>query len=246
MKITALLCTLLLSLTASAESIEPNLKWGKPTQEELTMTEYAADKDADAIELFRHVNVYYEFINGDFRVNNVVKCRLKVLKAEGKRVADVNIVTRGSETNSLLHEFVRGLKAVAYNLEDGKVVKTKIESSMIHEEQLDKTDKLLKFSVPQVRVGTVIEYEYRLESDFFYELRDWYAQKDIPVLYTKYSLSIPEWFSFHIEETGMNHLEKKEDSGSLTIGDEILVTQEQIFIGRNLPALKDDDYVWRA
>ena len=246
MKITALLCTLLLSLTASAESIEPNLKWGKPTQEELTMTEYAADKDADAIELFRHVNVYYEFINGDFRVNNVVKCRLKVLKAEGKRVADVNIVTRGSETNSLLHEYVRGLKAVAYNLEDGKVVKTKMESSMIHEEQLDKTDKLLKFSVPQVRVGTVIEYEYRLESDFFYELRDWYAQKDIPVLYTKYSLSIPEWFSFHIEETGMNHLEKKEDSGSLTIGDEILVTQEQIFIGRNLPALKDDDYVWRA
>ena len=44
----------------------------------------------------------------------------------------------------------------------------------------------------------------------------------------------------------MNNLEKKDDSGSLTIGEEIVNTEEHIFIGRNLPALKDDDYVWRA
>ena len=43
-----------LAMTVSAQTtIEPNLKWGKPTQQELTMTEYAADKDADAVELFR-------------------------------------------------------------------------------------------------------------------------------------------------------------------------------------------------
>ena len=34
------------------------------------MTEYAADKDADAVELYRNVEVRYEFINGDFRVIN--------------------------------------------------------------------------------------------------------------------------------------------------------------------------------
>ncbi|MBL1488744.1 DUF3857 domain-containing protein, partial [Klebsiella pneumoniae] len=75
------------------------------------------------------------------------------------------------------HEVVRGLKATAYNLENGKVVKTKMESSSVHEEELDTNDKLLKFSVTQVRVGTVIEYEYRLESDYYYQLRDWYAQR---------------------------------------------------------------------
>jgi hypothetical protein len=142
--------------------------------------------------------VFYEFLNGNFRIHNVVKCRLKVLKPEGKRVADVSIVTRGSEANTLLTESVRSLKAAAYNMENGKMVKTKMESSMVHEEYLNKTDKLHKFSVPQVRVGTVIEYEYNLDSDFFYELRDWYAQRDIPVLYTKYALSIPDWLSLHI------------------------------------------------
>ena len=246
MKAYTLICSLLLALTVSAEGVEPNLKWGKPTQEELTMTEYALDKDADAVELFRQADVYYEFINGDFRVHYLVKCRLKVLKPDGKRVADGSVVTRGSESNTIRIETVKGLKATAYNMENGKVVKTKMESSMIHEEQLDKTDKLIKFSVPQVRVGTVIEYEYHLESDFFYELRDWYAQKDIPVAYTKYTLSIPEWLSFHIEESGMSHLEKKEDDGSITIGNEPVATKVQTFIGRNLPSLKDDDYVWRA
>ena len=235
-----------LAMTVSAQAtIEPNLKWGKPTQQELTMTEYAADKDADAVELFRDVNVYYAFINGDFRVINNVKCRLKVLKPEGKHVADGEILIWRNSSNDT-HEVVRALKATAYNLENGKVVKTKMESSSVHEEELDTNDKLLKFSVPQVRVGTVIEYEYRLESDYYYQLRDWYAQSNIPVLYTRYSVSIPEWLSFHIEESGMNTLEKQTDSNSLTVGEEHVNTEEHIFIGRNLPALKDDDYVWRA
>lgn len=235
-----------LAMTVSAQTtIEPNLKWGKPTQQELTMTEYAADKDADAVELFRSVEVYYVFINGDFRVINNVKCRLKVLKPEGKHVADHEIGVRLSSSSSV-PETVRGLKAVAYNMENGKVVKTKMESSMIHEEQIDKTEKLIKFSVPQVRVGTVIEYEYRLESDLYFQLRDWYAQSSIPVVYTRYSVTIPEWLNFHLEETGMSQLENKQESASMTIGDDIINTETNIFIGHNLPALKADDYIWCA
>jgi hypothetical protein len=38
--------------------------------------------------------------------------------------------------------------------------------------------------VPQVKVGTVIEYEFCLESDIYYDIYSWYAQSDIPVLYT--------------------------------------------------------------
>ena len=240
-----LLCCWLAMTVSAQTTIEPNLKWGKPTQQELTMTEYAADKDADAVELFRSVEVFYVLVNGDFRVINNVKCRLKVLKPEGKHVADHEIGVRLSSSSSV-PETVRGLKAVAYNMENGKVVKTKMESSMIHEEQIDKTEKLIKFSVPQVRVGTVIEYEYRLESDFYFQLRDWYAQSSIPVVYTKYSVTIPEWLTFHLDETGMSRLEKKQEFASMAVGDEMINTETNIFIGRNLPALKDDDYIWCA
>ena len=233
-----------------AQSITPNLKWGKPTDEELNMTEYAADKDADAVMLCHQTSVSYAFMDGGFKVYYRYHARLKVLKPEGKRVADVSIVYHDNESNHLRKELVAGLKATAYNMESGKLVKTKMERSMLNEERLDKNQKLLKFSVPQVKVGTVIEYEYRIESDYFGDIRDWYAQRDIPVVYTDYALSIPEWFVFNIEETGMNMLEKKDSKGSITLvfgGEtEQLTTEERLFIGRELPALKDDDFVWHA
>lgn len=241
---------LAITMTAAAQELEPNLKWGKPTNEELQMTEYASDKDAEAVVLYHKTDVSYQFMNDDFRVIYRVNTRLKVLKPEGKRVADGQIVCLESETNRTRREVVLGLKATAYNMENGKLVKTKMEHSMTSEERLDKNQTVTKFSVPQVKVGTVIEYEYRIESDYYGNIRDWYAQHDIPVLYTCYELSIPEWFSFNIEETGMNHLEKKEDSKPMTLlfsgGTENILNNIKTFIGRNLPALKDDDFVWHA
>lgn len=242
------LCLLLslFALNTMAQSMEPNLKWGKPTNEELTMTEYGPDKDAEAVELYHLVDVSYEYLNDDFRVFHRVKGRLKVLKSEGKHVADGSIAFRNEESGSQRREVVAGLKATAYNMENGKVVKTKMESSMVFEERLDKNWKRIKFSVPQVKVGTVIEYEYRIESNLYYDLRDWYAQKEIPVLYTKYAVSVPEWFSFNMEQTGTAHIEYQKSSSNLTIGQTVISTVDKTFVGRNLPALKDDDFVWHA
>lgn len=233
-----------------AQDIKPNLSWGKPTEQELQMTEYPADKDADAVVLYHKTDVSYDFVNNEFRVHYRVYTRLKVLKPEGKRVADGQITYIENETTRSNREIVGGLKATSYNIENGKVVKTKMDKSMINEERLDKNQMVMKFSVPQVKVGTVIEYEYHIENNYYYYIRDWYAQRDIPVLYTHYKLSIPEWFSFKVEESGMNHLEKEEKSETMTLlfsgGNENILTNIRTFTGRNLPALKDDDFVWHA
>lgn len=243
-----LLLLLTTCMAVQAQDIEPNLKWGKPTDEELKMTEYAADKDADAVVLYRKTEVYYLFINGDFRVFYNIKARYKVLKPEGKRVADQEFYYRLGDQRA--KETVSGLKATAYNLENGKVVKTKMDRKMVNEEQIDKHHKMMKFSVPQVSVGTVLEFEYCIESDYYGDIRDWHAQEDVPVLYTTYRLSIPDWFSFNIEETGMNRLESNEtpESMSLQLGNDVeyLEVTVHTFTGRNLPAVKGDDYVWYA
>ena len=250
MKKLLLLTLIVLTQAVYAQDIEPNLKWGKPTDQELQMTEYPDDKDADAVVLFHNTDVYYAFINGNFKVYYGIKTRLKVLKPEGKRVADKKIVFQENESSRLRKESVTGLKAAAYNMENGKLVKTKMEHSMMNEERIDKNQKQLKFSVPQVKVGTVIEYEYRIESDYFYNIRDWYAQGDIPVLYTHYELSIPEWFNFNIEETGSQRMEAKTDNSPMTLyfdGEtENITCNVSSFTGRKLPSLKDDDFLWCA
>ena len=245
-KLFLILCLSLSSIIDFAQGLQVNKKWGKPTQQELTMTEYATDPDADAVILYNKVETYYTICSNGFLVTNQVRCRIKVLKPDGKEWGNVSIGYWDHETNHEIREKVVGLKGISYNMENGTVVKAKLESSMIHEERLDKEQKQIKFSMPKVQVGTVMEYEYRIESEIFYDLRDWYAQSSIPVLYTEYSLSVPEWFKFSIEESGVNRLDKEQGGGSINLGNEIIPTNDCTFIGQNLPALKDDDFVWHA
>ena len=125
----ALLLAFLSMAGVQAPVMEPNLKWGKPTDEELQMTVYDGDTEANAVELYRSLDVYYGVLD-DFKVYYSLKRRLKILKPEGKSEADLSIVYRENESNRTTCENVRGLKAIAYNLEDGKLVKTKMESSI--------------------------------------------------------------------------------------------------------------------
>ena len=77
MKRNFFLALVVLAQTLCAQTIEPNLKWGKPTEQELKMTEYPDDKDADAVVLFHKTDVYYGYAEGDFKVYYGVKTRGK-------------------------------------------------------------------------------------------------------------------------------------------------------------------------
>lgn len=90
------------------------------------------------------------------------------------------------------------------------------EKDMIFKERLSENQMTLKFSIPQVKAGTLIEYEYRLESDFFFTIDSWKAQSDIPTLYTEYDIIIPEYFKFNTDMRGTESLETKSESTSLS------------------------------
>ena len=47
------------TLKTVAQTSEPNLKWGKPTDEELNMIEYVANKEAKAVVLCHLTSVNY-------------------------------------------------------------------------------------------------------------------------------------------------------------------------------------------
>ena len=51
MKPIVFIVMLCLATVAWAQTMEPNLKWGKPTDDELKMTSYAPDPEAEAVVL---------------------------------------------------------------------------------------------------------------------------------------------------------------------------------------------------
>ena len=243
-RLTFLGVMLCLAAIAWAQTLEPNLKWGKPTDAELNMTTYAPDPEAEAVVLCSQTILRYDLTSGSFKLILSTKKRIKVLKEEGQDKANgaISYMYNGQRLGEC--EQLVKLKATAYNMVDGKLVKTKMEGDMVNHEDVSKTIRLTKFTVPQVTVGTVIEVEYEIESDFFNHIDDWWAQSDIPVLYTSFEVTVPEYFIFNVDERGSYHMEHKIEDTNMNIA---AGTSQGIlrcggkryqFFGRNLPALR--------
>lgn len=229
---------------------EINTKFGKPTDEELKMTTYAPDTAAVAAVLCKKADAYYDILTGDFRINYAYETKIKILKSEGTSYADVAISYYDNENSASMKEVVSSIDAYAYNLENGKMVRTKMKREFIYKERINNNYMQVKFSIPNVKVGTVIEYKYKILSDLYFNIKDWSAQQSIPTLYTEYNITVPEYFKFNLDVRGTERLESKDESESvnLNVGNQLLQCNGRhlCFIGRNLPALRDDNYIWCA
>ena len=174
---------LMFALTVSAQQ-NVNMKFGKPTKEEMEMTEYSLDPDAEAVVLCRLTDVEYTVQTSSFLVDYHEKCRIKVLKPDGARFAKVvipyqvamsvnNNITGlklnakslpqpGGSSNSYFEgegvsmtedvfavegdEDLESLKAVAFNMEGGKVVKTSLKKSEMVKKKIDEHNYLVEFT----------------------------------------------------------------------------------------------------
>ncbi len=54
----------------------------------------------------------------------------------------------------------------------------------------------MKFAFPDVKVGSIIEYSYKLESDYIFNFRDWEFQSDIPTIYSEYESRMIPFYSY--------------------------------------------------
>jgi hypothetical protein len=66
----------------------------------------------------------------------------------------------------------------------------------------------VKFAMPNVRNGCVIEYKYTLESPYTLQFKDWTFQSSIPKIYSEYEARIPAYFNFKATLKGPYKLTK--------------------------------------
>ena len=221
-------------------SQEISLEYGKITADELNMTVYEPDTSAVAVVIYENGNLYYDFwLNMMFEL----KRKVKILKQEGVQEADVGIPHISFKHNL---EFITDLEAIAYNIENGEVVKTKLEKQYIFEEAISKDYHLMKFSIPGVKVGTIIEYKYTVKNTFSTNIPDWIIQKDIPVMNSYFEALIPEFFIYNIDATkGFEtiHVEKNHKYETFTNSIQSKSLHYK-FTAQNIPAIKKEPYVW--
>lgn len=171
------------------------VKFGKISKDELTMTSYENDPDAVAVVLYDFGNTYFTFnkTQGRFQTVYERETRIKILRKEGYEYANVSIPYYKSSAGD---ELITGIKASTYNVENGKEDEIKMEKSIILEEKLNKYWNLVKFTLPNVREGSIIEYKYQITSDFIFSPPKWEFQWDIPVAWSEYKFAAPEYYRY--------------------------------------------------
>jgi hypothetical protein len=166
-------------------------KFGDIPMEDLTMSIYDKDSSAAAVVLFDFGKAYIGFNAAGAVLTFERHVRIKILNKDGLSWADASIPLYKSGSNE---ERVLGLKAVTYNLENGKVVESKMNKDAIFKEKFNRNINLQKFTLPNVKEGSVLEYSYTVNSDFLANFPNWKFQYTIPVRYSEYNAIIPDFF----------------------------------------------------
>jgi hypothetical protein len=226
---------------------QDKFKFGEVPVSQLEMTVYEKDSTASALVLYENQDVYYSYKINDFEIVTEYTVRIKILTQEGVEYANGSISLYQGRTREL-SEDVSGLTGFTYNLENGEIVKEKLSKNYIFTEDISERNKRLKFALPAVKVGSVIEYKYRINSPYYYNPQNVRFQRSIPVQYSYFDIKIPEYFIFNKEVRGYEHIkvEEKPVNGNFIINGNMYNYNAQEITAevRDLPALKDEDFVW--
>jgi hypothetical protein len=168
------------------------LKLSKVTIDELQEKHHLKDTSAVAAVLFQKGEVRFEgsYDQGFTRVL-LVRKQIKIYKKEGYNWANQEV------TYYLEDEKVTFLKAVTYNLVDGVIEKTSLKDEGTFTSKINKYWGQEKITMPNVKEGSIIEFEYEIRSDNIGSSREWKFQTSIPVNYSEYKVGIPSVFTFN-------------------------------------------------
>jgi hypothetical protein len=184
----------LVFLEAGAQE-KAKIKFGKISPDDFKTTIYSIDSNASAVIIGDIGST--DFVGnskGGFALEFKRYCRVHILNKNGYDISAVEIPIY---TVDEAEEELSSLKAVTYNLENGKVVETKLDpKSGVFKEKISKNKVIKKFTFPAVREGSIIEFEYKLKSDFLFNLRPWEFQHSYPALWSEYVVAMPEFLNY--------------------------------------------------
>jgi hypothetical protein len=203
---------------------------------------FTKDSTANAFVIYEYGNSYID--KNNYRLKTEEKYKIKILNREGFENANITIY---QYKNSNQKEKVEDIFGTTYNMVDGEVVKTQLQENDIFREQVDENRTLIKFTLPNIKEGSVITYSYKTTSPFIFKYHGWNFQSEIPKLYSEYNTSIPGNYLYNIKLVGGKKLvtnesviEKKCLETFRGASADCAVSK---YAMKNIPAFSEEDYM---
>ncbi len=229
-------------LVTNAQTSE--YEYGRIKQEDVDMVSYNKDKSAEAVVIYDVGSSNFVESDGSYEVVYERATRIKILKEAGLKWADVEIPFYREGD---IFERVYDLEACTYNYENGVLLKTVLDIADCKDEKINVYWTNHKFAMPNVKEGSIIEFRYKLSSEFLFQFRDWEFQWKIPVIYSKYQVGMIPFYQYSWLLQGATKFDSQKSYESTgferTYGTVKFKDMIYEFVMRDVPAFKDEEYL---
>ena len=208
----------LVSLSLKAQ----DYKFGEVSKAELEQKFHPLDSTAPAAVLFE--KGYMFMLSGS---DLEVEKRLKIYNSNGYKYATIELPYYSEDS------YIKKIKASTYNLEGDKIVKHDVEKSDIITEKLSDNYEQVKFTFPNLKPGSVIEFSYKKYN--VYNTPTWAFQDEIPVNTSLYELVIPKSMGFKERVKGYQYIERQIETTNRY--------KKYIYQTRDIPKLEEEPFV---
>lgn len=241
MKLKLFLFAFILSFFSFSQDYNPAMPVSKS---DLELQDYAKDSTANALVIYDYGNSFIDKESFWLRVQ--IEQKIKILKRDGIERGEFEVKLYKGKSSK---EKISKIKGATYNLENNKIVKTELKSSAIFEEE-NEDYTLVKFVLPNVKVGSVITVSYETQSRFISKFQPWYFQGPDPTLYSEYNTSIPGNYEYNIKLVGglpLDTNDSKIEENCIKVGNggsaNCIISK---YVMKNIPAYKAEGYTTTA
>ncbi|AWV98066.1 DUF3857 domain-containing protein [Arcticibacterium luteifluviistationis] len=222
-------------------------KFGTLTAEAFQDTYEDLDADPHAVVIYDKGNSEFVYSsNRGFEIESTYHVRVHILKKS--ELSRGNLTLSYYKGTSTTGDKIFRIKAATYNLENGKVVKSEMSKKAVFDEDVDDNYAEMKFSLPDVKEGSIIEYTYTKRSTLNHSSNPstWYFQSDIPVRWSELNIEIPGYFYYQIIMGGYLPLAFNDQKPVNTTvqGTGLKVNAIQYkFVVKDAPAFKNESFI---
>lgn len=218
--------------------------FGKCSEEEVKLQKYDKDPVAEAVVIFDAATSHFAITDAGLALVFEHKMKIKIFNKAGLKWADFSIPYSVNGNNS---EEITELEGNTYNWENDRMKKSALNPKTAFEEKVDATSRNLKFAMPDVKEGSVIEISYKITSPSSSYIRPWEFQKSIPVVQSTFTVKMIPFYEYtnilqgankydnfiSYTETGLPRRYAQVDFNDIVY----------IYGMQNLPAFRDESYI---
>lgn len=174
--------------------------FGEPLEKEFALNSFAEAPEEPGVVLYERGYYTVDQADGFIRLFKEVHKKVKVFDAEKFKYATVEIpYMRWGD----VQENITNIRAITHN----GTVKKYVGAQSMYDSNMSGNYSVKKFTFPDIKDGSILEYIYRIETPMLSNLGTWRFMNEMPTIYSELHMEIPGNYNYNRTLRGTRKLD---------------------------------------